>query len=378
MPEPVKTLYAPAARATEEEILLQVKLISELPMIHDLLDSIPALIAILNQQRQIIFANKTFTDFFKSRNLLTYLGRRPGEAISCLHAKDSEGGCGTSEACSVCGAVNAILLSQEKGSANLECRITLDNGDPLELMISTNQYKVGDSDFTIFSASDISDLKRRKSLERIFFHDVLNTTGALKGFLDILKDAPETEREEYVDLSINISEHLIEEIMAQKELTMAEDNELRITVTSFSTLDILKELASQYKKHFISIGKNTVINKDASDKAIQNDKVLLRRVLGNLCKNALEETNEGDSVTLDCRQYDGFVEFSVNNKSFIPKNIQLQIFQRSFSTKGSGRGLGTYGVKTLTERYLGGKVRFVSTEKNGTTFYIRLPVSIEK
>jgi signal transduction histidine kinase len=60
----------------------------------------------------------------------------------------------------------------------------------------------------------------------------------------------------------------------------------------------------------------------------------------------------------------------------MPKEIQLQIFARSFSTKGQGRGLGTYSVRLLTEKYLKGKVWFKSSEKQGTTFYICIPYDL--
>ena len=65
--------------------------------------------------------------------------------------------------------------------------------------------------------------------------------------------------------------------------------------------------------------------------------------------------------------------FSVHNQNAMPRNVQVQLFQRSFSTKeGNGRGLGTYSVKLLTEQYLHGEVAFTSSEDNGTTFTITL------
>jgi signal transduction histidine kinase len=51
------------------------------------------------------------------------------------------------------------------------------------------------------------------------------------------------------------------------------------------------------------------------------------------------------------------------------------MFQRSFSTKGAGRGLGSYSVKLLSERYLNGKVSFTSSEDEGTTFIARYPAA---
>ena len=54
--------------------------------------------------------------------------------------------------------------------------------------------------------------------------------------------------------------------------------------------------------------------------------------------------------------------------------MQQQIFQRSFSTKnGEGRGIGTYSVKLLVERYLEGSVEFVSDDAHGTVFTVIVP-----
>jgi signal transduction histidine kinase len=67
------------------------------------------------------------------------------------------------------------------------------------------------------------------------------------------------------------------------------------------------------------------------------------------------------------------VRFEVHNSSYMPDDVQTQVFQRSFSTKGGGRGLGTYSVKLLTQRYLQGRVGFQSDRCEGTTFWVDLP-----
>jgi sensor histidine kinase regulating citrate/malate metabolism len=113
-----------------------------------------------------------------------------------------------------------------------------------------------------------------------------------------------------------------------------------------------------------------------SESTIKTDKTLLKRVLGNLIKNALEASNEGNTVSLGIEEFDSTIVFSVSNETFMPRDIQLQIFQRSFSTKGKGRGVGTYSVKLLTENYLKGQVTFLSTPEFGTTFYITIPKEI--
>lgn len=141
MPEALKTLFAPAERSPENELRRQIDLIKELPIIGDLFNTVPGLVAILNSNRQIVFANDSFVKTFKGDNYFEFAGKRPGEAINCHHSDECEAGCGTSEACSVCGAVSAILLSQLNGKAKSECKIILKGGDPLDLLVFTNQYK---------------------------------------------------------------------------------------------------------------------------------------------------------------------------------------------------------------------------------------------
>jgi signal transduction histidine kinase len=103
------------------------------------------------------------------------------------------------------------------------------------------------------------------------------------------------------------------------------------------------------------------------------DPVLMRRVLLNMLKNALEASKEGEVVSISLSRSDSGIGISVHNPGFIPEEAQLQVFQRSFSTKGRGRGIGTYSMKTLTEEYLGGRISFTSSEREGTTFLVELP-----
>ncbi len=102
--------------------------------------------------------------------------------------------------------------------------------------------------------------------------------------------------------------------------------------------------------------------------------MLLRRVLGNLVKNALEATPPGGTVELGADDHGARLVFSVHNEGAMPAEVQQQLFQRSFSTKGeTGRGIGTFSARLLTERCLGGVIGFTSSEGLGTTFTVALP-----
>jgi len=121
-----------------------------------------------------------------------------------------------------------------------------------------------------------------------------------------------------------------------------------------------------------------VVDQNAENVRFTADPTLLRRVIGNLLKNAIEASGPLQAVTLGSRALEGGVELFVHNKRAMPPAVQAQVFQRSFSTKGEGRGLGTHSARLLTERYLQGKIRFVSDERRGTTFAVALSLEAPK
>jgi len=135
----------------------------------------------------------------------------------------------------------------------------------------------------------------------------------------------------------------------------------------------LKETVSYLSLHSIARSRKVFIDDEVLSITISSDEVLLKRVLINMLKNALEATLAGAEIVLNCSDDEGFVIFTVHNHGFMPPAVQAQVFQRSFSTKGIGRGLGTYSIKLLTERYLKGTVGFTTSAEKGTTFFVRIP-----
>jgi signal transduction histidine kinase len=157
-------------------------------------------------------------------------------------------------------------------------------------------------------------------------------------------------------------------------LTLAEDSKLEIDLTEFSTESVCIDVINMYKNNIISENKTIeLLENECNHFLIKSDKTLLRRVLGNLVKNALEASCDGEKITLSIDEINSQIIFNVHNQAYIPPNIKNQIFQRSFSTKGTGRGVGTYSVKLLTEKYLGGKVSFKTDQELGTTFTLQIP-----
>jgi signal transduction histidine kinase len=370
----LETKFAPAERASEKRVRDLYRLLSSIPLLERILGSVPDILVFLNEQRQIVLANDAAFTFLGIEPTLEVLGNRPGEAFGCAHAAETEAGCGTTEFCQTCGAVQAILAAQRGDSDVKECRMAIkDSWDALDLRVSTAPFDYEGERFTICALQDISHEKRRQALERTFFHDVLNTVGGLRGFVELLLESEPEEVPEVAKTVSRISGQLIEEIETQRSLLAAETNELSANLEELKTKEILEELAVVYRRHEVAKEKSITIAAESESLAFRSDYTLLLRVLGNMLKNALEATPAQENVTLGARRDADQVEFWVNNPAFMPRDVQLQVFKRSFSTKGAGRGIGTYSMRLLASRYLRGTVDFSSSEAKGTTFRLRLP-----
>jgi signal transduction histidine kinase len=380
-PTTLPTEFAPAERAPSDEIQRQCRYFSDLPMFRLLLDRVPSNIFILNRERQAVFVNQTVLDSLGAAQRQSLCGLRPGEALDCIHSSETEGGCGTTEFCKTCGAVQAIMKSQKGIQSIQECRIMRKKDqEPLDLRVWAKPVTIDSGKFTFFAAADISHEKRRRALERIFFHDILNTAVGLRGFVELLGETgtDPNEAEEFRNMTHGLSERLIEEINAQRELNAAESNELSLHPETIKSLKLLTEIADMYKGHEVAQQRHIRIDSGAQEVTFTSDPILLRRVIGNMLKNALEATQPDEVVTLGCELMDKGIQFWVHNPNFMPREVQLQVFQRSFSTKGAGRGLGTYSIKLLTERYLKGKASFATSEQTGTTFKAWYPMALEE
>jgi len=234
---------------------------------------------------------------------------------------------------------------------------------------------VDDETFTVFSVVDISNEKRRKMLERIFFHDVINTAGCIKGLADLMlqTDAADSEIKEMTAMLGESADQLLEEISAQVQLSAAESGDLKAEHKPVQASELITQVIRQFHSYRIAKDRNIVADPAADNFVFVSDPVLLRRVLINLVKNALEASASGQTITLGAEMNGASVSFTVRNQAVMPPAVQLQIFSRSFSTKGSGRGVGTYSIKLLTEKYLHGKVTFVSEAVAGTRFTVTFP-----
>jgi hypothetical protein len=372
-----ETFFAPAERSSEQQILRESDLVRSQETFSKLFGAMTGIGAVINQNRQIVYANHELLEFLGVNTLEPILGKRPGEIISCIHSSEEPFGCGTSRACAYCGAVNAILDSQHTGSKTLKeahiSSVVDGKHKSWDLNVISTPISFNGNTFYVLMLQDISSEKRRTALERIFFHDLLNSLGGLNGLLTILKagTTPE-ETTELINLSEEISRNVIDEILQQRQIRAAEDGELKVKIELLNSAELLDSVINSITFHEVCKGKRIIIPQNSVNENFETDKVLFQRVIINLLKNALEASPVGGTVIASVDKTDNKIIFRVKNDQVMPLQVQMQMFQRSFSTKGDGRGLGTYSIRLLTENYLEGRVSFVSSADEGTIFSVEI------
>lgn len=353
------------------------------PSVQKLLDAFQQPTALLDNHEKVIAVNINFLRLFSYPDAAPLMGKKPVDIFKCISASETICNNPDEGRCYNCGRhLNHNGNSSVSQPFTDSCHLTFadEPGHPDDLhnmKVTTSPFSLDQQQFYLFSITDISNDVRRRLLDKIFYHDVLNKAGNIVGLLDILNHVgnDDNRSDELYQTLKSTSRDLINEIKYQRDLTSAENNELVPVFLSHSSLDMLYSIRKEMANSAIAQDREISIFRHSPDQKIVTDDHLLRRVLINMLKNALEATEKGGKVILGCdRVNEQLFRFWVHNDQPVPLEIQEGIFRKFASTKGINRGIGTFSMRLIGEKYLNGKVNFVSSTETGTYFMIDLPV----
>jgi hypothetical protein len=376
------TYYASAERASFSDIENSYHSLKSNPLLRMFQEAMPDLSMIVNKQRQLVFANSNLIKFLDIEDTNLPLGERLGNLINCIHSDDQPSGCGTTLACRFCGVVNAVLESQQGAKPIIkEARITamMDREEvtSYDLKIKASPLIYKDEEYTIICINDISDRKRRAFLETSYINDMYGSAAELKSVVSsINKEDLNADNLNLIETVEKVNYELMNDLLAQKMLNEAEDGTLERRPVIANSVKLLRELNEYFNKQEIVAAKKLFIDPFSHSIRFRTDVNILRRVLINIMTNAFEAIKPDMIVQASVRLQDKVLRFVVFSPVELTDEAKHQIFQRSFSTKGPNRGLGTYTARLLTSKYLKGRVHF-SSDKKGTSFYIELPLNLE-
>jgi len=372
---PHQTYYAVAEKADQQEIVLEIELVSQNELVSGLLHSISGVLAVVNDKRQVIAYNDSFMKMLGVDDPGKHLGLRPGEILQCIEAEKEPAGCGTTRQCRTCGAAVAMVtcLAENKPVERI-CAIQTIRGSKevdIALSVKAHPININNKRFQLLFLQDITRQQQQAALERTFFHDVNNLMSMLIGASELLISDPDPALAQTVHKS---ALRLQQEISIQRYLNETDANSYKPMWHDINCNEVFLEIEPFFINHPAAKGKNLEIDFQRNDLVIRTDRSLVLRVLCNMVTNGFEASEKGQTVKIWVKQSNGEVIFNVWNNCVIQEQIRGRIFQRNFSTKDqSGRGIGTFSMKLLGEKILGGKVNFTTSEKDGTTFSLALP-----
>src|SRR5207247_1804819 len=128
------------------------------------------------------------------------------------------------------------------------------------------------------------------------------------------------------------------------------------------------------------INRNVTVDTDLAQNlpAVTGDRVQLQQVLLNLALNgceAMADYNSSERRLLIASQWEnGAVRVSVADRgSGIPEEKMQQVFERFFTTKKEGMGLGLSVCRTIINAHEG-KIWATNNADRGATFHFSLPI----
>lgn len=351
--------------------------VPDIQMVRQLIQFLPYYALILDSSRHVICSNDQFLSDHYLTDIKELFGKKPGDIFQCENALPA--GCGNSKYCNLCGIYKTFLeCKNNKQTVSNKCNIIFRKNNKISSRVFIARcsfLNLSDENYFFFTLTDISHQNRARVLEKIFYHDVINTVSSLQGLSAILNNINrQPELTEYLQLLNNVTEQIGEIIISQRDLLDAENESLIVRIKEVAAKEIIQTVFRNAGFYDTSGKVNIGVMSETTDLTIKTDPVLLSRILTNMLKNAIEAN--ASEIRLGYSSAGQTVSFFVHSNGFIPNEQQPYIFKQNYSTKEEGRGLGTYGMRLIGENYLGGKVYFTSDEQDGTIFYIDIPLDL--
>lgn len=333
------TYFAPAKRTDTDILKKEIASIACNPIIHELLNNISGLIAVLDEHRQVVALNDYLLRVLGIDDPAAVLGLRLGEALACVHCNEEPSGCGTTRYCATCGAAIAITstLALNKPEERI-CAVTANRGDGLaefSLLVKASPLTIEGRQFVLLFLQDITLEELRAALERTFFHDMGNMLTGLLGVSRLL-DAKGNDAF-LVNVLQQSAQRLHKEMEVQRCLFKNDISELRVAREETTPQQLRDELKNLFDSHSAAIGKTLDLTGELPKGSIRTDVSLALRVMCNMVTNGLEATDALGKVKAWFVESADALTFCVWNDTCIPEEARYRIFSTKLHHQGRKR-----------------------------------------
>ena len=208
-------------------------------------------------------------------------------------------------------------------------------------------------------------------------HEIRNPLSTINLTLHLLKEdlvrprAGSTPPVGRIDLLITEVEHL--QRILNDFLRLARQPDLSLEPVDLNSL--VEETMAFLQPELGRLGVTLVSSVDRRVPFVQGDATLLRQVLLNLFRNALESMPRGGTLTVQTEGDERILRLRVIDTGVgIDAETLDRIFDVFFSTKPGGTGIGLPLIRQFVELH-GGSVAVQSEPGRGSLFTVHLPIN---
>jgi two-component system, sensor histidine kinase and response regulator len=226
--------------------------------------------------------------------------------------------------------------------------------------------------------------KARDDLMRMIVHDLKTPLTSMLATLEMLRDGDFGPLAERPARALSDVEGKAEDLLGLIEdlldVSQMEERALALQPEPIAPAALMAEIVFDWKNRFQQ--EQTTARTEVADDApiFSADKTLIRRVLANLVQNAVTHSPGPVTLTLGARREgEGIVLWVADTGPGIPPEYQELVFQKfeqvhaPNAPRVRSSGLGLAFCRVAIESH-GGRIWVRSTEGEGSTFFIELPL----
>lgn len=218
--------------------------------------------------------------------------------------------------------------------------------------------------------------QRRKEMTQDLAHEIRNPLASIKSYINAFEDGvwvPTPERLKACDEEINRLISLVGELDTLND----------INNPTFQVITQNNQIADLIRKSVIALSselleKEIQLNLELDDSICAKvDALRMNQILHNIIKNAIYHVPQQGHIDINLyKQNEEYTILVKDNGIGMDEETSQRIFERNFrlNNRYRGNGIGMTITKKLVEAH--GGIIFVKSHVNeGTTFYIKMPLS---
>jgi signal transduction histidine kinase len=391
------TEHASPERSTTEEVVTSKKDLTENEALLAALEAVPGFALLLNENRQVIFANQRFQRTFPTKEQGQSVGLRPGEITGCPNAKHLAAGCGTSRACIGCAVLGPILhslageeVSEDQGEIATSAGQLFVEAIASPLMVKGKRY-------ISLSIRDITEKKRLRDMEKKIDSQLdhaarLSSLGTLVGGIAheinnpvaIISANIENLRQDVAEGRMpNLKEvDRIENALLRIQETIKQMKELHVyqspLATDFSVVECIEGSMALVQSHLqegvIEVERRFCSPSPTLTGSFKLFQQMFVGIVINACE-ALAGASMSPKIVVQVEDTNETCVVRVeDNGCGMPPDVIPQVFDPFFTTKAPGKGLGlglSFAHRIVTG--MGGAIELTSKPREGTAVCMRFP-----